>query len=144
MLLCSVLLNNFSPYLQINNPSAYFPFLHLRLYCLLFSLLFFFSPFFGQNFRFDFLSLAPVVCVLVPLKLSVDQSSRPCDLKRHPHDPGQSVLGAPDPRRASRLRAKRRHPDSQNPHLLPCTELCPRSPTTSQQHVITQMRIYSI
>jgi hypothetical protein len=38
-----------------------------------------------------------VKCVLLPLKLSVDQSNRPYDLKKHLfcHAPGSSVLGSP-------------------------------------------------
>ena len=44
------------------------------------------------------------VCVLLPLKISVDKSSRSYDLKKHffmyvvcNHSPGPSVLGDPDP-----------------------------------------------
>jgi hypothetical protein len=53
----------------------------------------------GIAFKIPTKTKTGVVFFLLTLKLSVDQSSRPCDLKRHHHVPGTSVLGAPGPRR---------------------------------------------
>jgi hypothetical protein len=62
--------------------------------------------------------LPDVVCFIATQKSVWSiQSNRTCDLSEIVMFQGHRYLGVPDPRRTETFVSKRRHPDSQNPHL---------------------------